>query len=1185
MIKEEQIYDASNVYLAYIRVKNNIQNEELIFPQEITYFENELEENLKKIQECLKNKSHKFEKFDYILKLKKINKNGNDIEYRPLVRFRFFDLVLMQSVFNIVCNSLKNFLPSENYGVQLSEENSQYLYKNWLSQYKKFTHQQKENLSENTVFQYSYEYDITQFYPSVQQQYLIDQLKNCLKIDEKSLSYFWLEKIIKYYCEENVSDETKSLFEEYFKNMNPSLNEEVITDYRNDLGLPQGPLYSAFLASFYTKDLFNKIKKEVRNTWNIDCEIIAYVDDGRIYFKDYISENDKEKKGIHRIVHEALENMNNKNINKKIIDINEEKSCLNAIDEKSIISKLKYLENESSLINNSINPNFDVEQDTIEAVLQRHENIKKSIESMYEKLSPKDNKQNNEINKLKKTYSTYTKRKASFLTRKISTSDKFYELVDLIFSAYNSNDNDHLSADICDLNYYYTLCNMLKNTEKNMYRINYLCDQIEKMLKSYEELTKNKEIMLYYYMTTIKAMHSINYTDRLAKLIDVCINKINNKLLIKSKYSYNNETWFQYTEISNETLDIGNDTEAKAIIYYLKSPFALFNPKNWILDFYVPTYKMNNKNAKYSIVKKYNSLINNNTKWNHNIIIHNLNNSNCELENAVTSYTKLDDSNLDSYIKIKVLYHLISYWKDELTFNKYIKPSYMILDNIYIKVNSNEIHIIDNTSDFFDNYQLYKFGITYKKYFLEFFMKLFNCENNIIVSKKGKALKFWEYKILAYLHNKGFDKKEFLEMLINLLKNHDYFNHDVDINYERIRIIVDNKLKTSCDKDIIIQLHYFVQCIWKNGSRDLTFYTLHNQEHSVELIQNYLNINKHLLSKLSLTKNETYILFAACYLHDIGMLKGLTDKEKYDINNPKIIKYYCDALKYLNINGSLKIENTLNKFFEINNLTNNLIENIVRGEHAIRSNIEIQNDCNLPLSDLEKKYISEVSCNHMKETVDVYGLQNKQLFRNTYIDIRKISIWLRLLDLTDITKYRVTQEVFDRYFDRMGIVSRFHWVKHLCVDDLKIRVEHEKNNTLDFNLGKINVTIQVIMNYIPPNEKTQKKCNENCYCYKFIEKTEEYNNTETKKYFRNIKEIKKKYCDLQCAFFNEFKYFDDELEAINNYAKLYQEDIKFKIEYILNKETERNDFIVLTNYNDKKISATECIRQYFNKNQ
>ena len=358
MIKEEQIYDPSNVYLAYLRVKNNIQNEELIFAQEIAYFEKDLERNLKEIKKNLKNKKYKFEKFDYVLKFKKISKN--EISYRPLVRFRFFDLVLMQSVFNVVCDSLKNFLPSENYGVQLSEENSQYLYKNWLSQYKKFTNQQKENLSENTVFQYSYEYDIAQFFPSVQQQHLINQLKDCLKINEESLTYFWIEKIIKHFCEDNISDETKPLFKEYFKNMKDILGDEVAKNYRNDLGLPQGPLYSAFLASFYTKDLLKKIRKGVKDNWDIDCEIFSYVDDGRIYFKDYISEHDKEVekdtkehsnrdsninvekyKGIKTIVCEALKSINNEKINKKVINLNDEKSCLNAIDEKKYCFKIK----------------------------------------------------------------------------------------------------------------------------------------------------------------------------------------------------------------------------------------------------------------------------------------------------------------------------------------------------------------------------------------------------------------------------------------------------------------------------------------------------------------------------------------------------------------------------------------------------------------------------------------------------------------------------------------------------------------------------------------------------------------------------------------------------------------------------------------------------------------------------
>ena len=59
----------------------------------------------------------------------------------------------------------------------------------------------------------------------------------------------------------------------------------------------------------------------------------------------------------------------------------------------------------------------------------------------------------------------------------------------------------------------------------------------------------------------------------------------------------------------------------------------------------------------------------------------------------------------------------------------------------------------------------------------------------------------------------------------------------------------------------------------ENGSKDLTFFTLHNQEHSIELIQNYMKLSPKLLNRFSLDKDEKFILFSACYLHDIGMLK------------------------------------------------------------------------------------------------------------------------------------------------------------------------------------------------------------------------------------------------------------------------------------------------------------------------
>ena len=54
--------------------------------------------------------------------------------------------------------------------------------------------------------------------------------------------------------------------------------------------------------------------------------------------------------------------------------------------------------------------------------------------------------------------------------------------------------------------------------------------------------------------------------------------------------------------------------------------------------------------------------------------------------------------------------------------------------------------------------------------------------------------------------------------------------------------------------------------LWKNGSKDLTFFTLHNQEHSIELIQNYMKLSPKLLNRFSLDKDEKiYIVFCMLF--------------------------------------------------------------------------------------------------------------------------------------------------------------------------------------------------------------------------------------------------------------------------------------------------------------------------------
>ena len=58
----------------------------------------------------------------------------------------------------------------------------------------------------------------------------------------------------------------------------------------------------------------------------------------------------------------------------------------------------------------------------------------------------------------------------------------------------------------------------------------------------------------------------------------------------------------------------------------------------------------------------------------------------------------------------------------------------------------------------------------------------------------------------------------------------------------------------------------------------MLFYTLHNQEHAVDLIKNIIKIIK-IFSYLKITKYDYYLLFIACYLHDISMVRIASEND------------------------------------------------------------------------------------------------------------------------------------------------------------------------------------------------------------------------------------------------------------------------------------------------------------------
>lgn len=1226
----EQAANIKNIYLAYIRLKNTRQNEELFLEKEILYFEKELDQfddknktltknnSILQIKNILLNEvdSYSFNNFDFITKIKKL---GDKVDsYRPIVRYRFFDLVIMQSIFNILFEKLKNFLPKENYGVQLSDD-PKYLYKNWANQYKKFIDEQKKHSSKDSLYQYVYEYDIKEFYPSIPQKQLLDDICKAIDLNKDNIFYKWIEKIIYYYNADNISKETQMIFRNYCEVYENESNQngKIRKIDRSDLGLPQGPLFSSFLAVFYIRNLYSRFNDSMNERKVFDFVHFSYIDDGRIYLQDnkikcFKDDNPNEttKDKITSILNNIFQNLNkendknisttvNESLNKKTIQLNNEKISMLSLDEKSVKNELDFISSDASLINSSINPRFEIPLDLENTVISKHEAIKNKLEDMYKKVEKieDDEIRKNELDKIKKEYKTYSKRRTNFLTRKISSKSKFYYLVNVIFECESSND-ENLKDSINNFNYYYNLLNLMRNAEGDENKISYLVETVKKYLEYYEKKNAIKEMMLFYYLATIKAIYQVKYSKFYKDMVDGIKGNFENNLLIDKYYnSYTDDSWL--LKMKPNKLSEKEDKEAIAINYYIDNPFNLKK----IIDIMINhnlLFKISEINYSDSEIDYSDNDIEHIYRYKYTDIIIR---SPVDREDIIydqEDYEKLNSDELSEYKRMKWLSLLLEFWKKEINTHSCINPAYLLFDNIRIKNNvlkskndrkhnlnndeSKSVMVINNNRNkVFDEYGIRDEMIDYKEYLKMFFMNFFKCEESIIVNTKRRTLKFWEYRILSFLHNKMFNRDDFFELLEDITKNYEYLNHEVDTNFEKIRLIVDDNLETAKDKDVIICLHYYLHSVWKNGSKDLTFFTLHNQEHSIELIQNYMKLSPKLLDKFNLKKSEKFILFSACYLHDIGMLKGLSKKEMYDLKNPNVLDFYEEVYKYFDEIKIIKMETMLRKIYLIHDKTEQLFENIVRSEHPTRAKKDIIIDDMLPLTDLEKKYISKVSENHGNDYEKVYGLVDEEVFRNQKIDIRKISIWLRILDLTDISKTRVTQAVFSRYFERMGIVSRFHWLKHLCVNHIDFKNEY------DVSGKKLNVDIIVNMNYLPSEEYLDKKCkylennldyhNINCVQYE-----DENKNTDEVKYKKTKKrKNKSSNCNLLCAFLNENNWFEKEVDQLNWYSKKYYEGgINFKLEFVLDDETKRDKFEIyrFSDTGRKKVSADECIKEY-----
>lgn len=450
-------------------------------------------------------------------------------------------------------------------------------------------------------------------------------------------------------------------------------------------------------------------------------------------------------------------------------------------------------------------------------------------------------------------------------------------------------------------------------------------------------------------------------------------------------------------------------------------------------------------------------------------------------------------------------------WKNKLSFIKYelipviqedVQNNFHTME-IYNFINHTEMITYSKIIDINDN-NIYRYILN------AFFSYLFNIptSDKFIFNKYDyRLISYFELRILSMIRNQKTFIKRFLNFINGLIGDNEQDNIDYLLLevMDRFRLFVSNPDQI----DNLILIHKFCSDTWKNGSKYLNFYTMHNQEHAVSLIKNVNTITKK-ISELQVNKNEAFILYASCYLHDISMVTvpNLLDIVKdEEAKNSLLTQYrplnvmYRQWKKYRHSNKRFKqlllrvkkIKNhnyKINKLIKIHNKIYDVIANYVRRTHPETSAREIgkHNELNF-LSTESRQMIATISYSHGDEAKNIYGFnleemnledrkkdkykereekeKNKEI-RLIY-DEQKLKIMLRIADVLDINRYRVSKVVFSHNLDKFDGITKFHWISHLLTEDSDINVSYINNENVTDKF-KENIDFIVYVNF---NQKTK----------------------------------------------------------------------------------------------------------------
>lgn len=415
-----------------------------------------------------------------------------------------------------------------------------------------------------------------------------------------------------------------------------------------------------------------------------------------------------------------------------------------------------------------------------------------------------------------------------------------------------------------------------------------------------------------------------------------------------------------------------------------------------------------------------------------------------------------------------------------------------------------------------------------------------------------KPLSCGEFRILLFLRNRLFTEEVFLDQKI--LLNDAGNKADLDYAVMEVVDIFQSFVADPIRIDKLILTHQYTCEVWKNGSKHLYFYTLHNQEHAIALIRNIVKLI-HAIGFLKISSLDFYALFLACYLHDISMVKipaldaFLIDKESGDSIAWEYLSEIRQeiALKKRLAKGE-KIEYRESDVEDISQVKKWMTQSYrrldayyekkIREKHASDSAVEIRarEDLNF-LDETLREFVAEISEAHQADERDIYF--TKSSAAEKMVSLKFDKILLRLADLLDMSNCRISRPILYHNLDQMSEESAFHWISHLLTQGYELKTDYsivagKGGLTPGSIMEKLILTVIVDM-----SQMSKCQCDKPCE-YMQIENIDD-NGFELK--MGNGCEDGKEVCNFLCKWFSKKnRYLMQELYALKEYLNRVPEN-------------------------------------------